>query len=121
MSGHNSVALAPLSISFFQPCEFFPTVWSIWNSRVRAREMGGFVSSMLMTKSHELKINSLLEAVIKKQQTLPDPKTPHKIQFIIHVTGLCSMFIALHNSLKNISWLCRPFLAKRVSIKDLST
>ena len=105
----------------FQPCKFFPTVWSIWNSRVRAREMGGFVSSMLMTKSHELKINSLLEAVIKKQQTLPDPKTPHKIQFIIHVTGLCSMFIALHNSLKNISWLCRPFLAKRVSIKDLST
>ena len=41
---------------------------------IRARGMGGFVSSMLMTKSHELKINSLLEAVIKKQQTL-DPKT----------------------------------------------
>ena len=34
MSGHISVALAPLSISFFQPCKFFPTVWSIWNSRV---------------------------------------------------------------------------------------
>ena len=34
MSGHISVALAPLSILFFQPCKFFPTVWSIWNSRV---------------------------------------------------------------------------------------
>ena len=34
MSGHISVALAPLSISFFQPCNFFPTVLSIWNSRV---------------------------------------------------------------------------------------
>ena len=34
MSGHISVALAPLSTSFFQPCKFFPTVWSIWNSRV---------------------------------------------------------------------------------------
>ena len=55
---------------------------------IRAREMGGFVSSMLMTKSHELKINSLLEAVIKK--TLLGPETPHEIQFIIHVTGLCS-------------------------------
>ena len=34
MSGHISVALAPLSTSVFQPCKFFPTVWSIWNSRV---------------------------------------------------------------------------------------
>ena len=34
MSGDISLALAPLSTSFFQPCKFFPTVWSIWNSRV---------------------------------------------------------------------------------------
>ena len=25
---------------FFQPCKFFPTVWSIWNSRVHLLKIG---------------------------------------------------------------------------------
>ena len=49
MSGHISVALAPLSISFFQPCKFFPTVWSIWNLRVDIKNKFWLTNSQTTT------------------------------------------------------------------------
>ena len=57
MSGHISVALAPLSISFFQPCKFFPTVWSIWNSRVHFFYLfSDFIKGILSSSKYSMKL-----------------------------------------------------------------
>ena len=57
MSGHISVALAPLSISFFQPCKFFPTVWSIWNSKVHFFYLfSDFIKGILSSSKYSMKL-----------------------------------------------------------------